>query len=148
MVIEVFSSIYRCTFHFVAIKPFWLRYSKFQTWPWKFKVMVMANVKSNGHIWDLGFNRYVCFLFHGSRIIFGQDIVNSIFDLESSRSRSWPRSNPIVTFEAWNSIDMFVFCFMPIKTIFGLDIANCIFDLENSGSRSWPRSNLMVTFEA
>ena len=27
-------------------------------------------------------------------------IGNSIFDLENSRSRSWPRSNPTVTFEA------------------------------------------------
>ena len=51
MVIEVFSSIYRCTFHFVAIKPFWA------------------------------------------------DITNCIFDLENSGSRSWPRSNPMVTFE-------------------------------------------------
>ena len=30
---------------------------------------------------------------------FGRDIANSIFDLEKSRSRSWPRSNPMVTFE-------------------------------------------------
>ena len=42
---------------------------------------------------------YVCFSFRGSRTIFGWDIANSIFDLENSRSRSWPRSNPMVTFE-------------------------------------------------
>ena len=29
---------------------FWLRYSKFHIVPWKFKVKVMAKVKSNGHI--------------------------------------------------------------------------------------------------
>ena len=78
---------------------FWLRYSKFYIWPWKFKVKVMAKVKHDGHIWALEFNRYVCFSFRGNRTIFGWDIANSIFDLENSRSRSWPRSNPMVTFE-------------------------------------------------
>ena len=78
---------------------FWLRYRKFHIWPWKFKVKVMAKVKPDGHIWALEFNRYVCFSFRGNQTIFGWDIPNSIFDLENSRSRSWPRSNPMVTFE-------------------------------------------------
>ena len=78
---------------------FFLRYSKFYIWPWKFKVKVMAKVKPDGHIWALEFNRYVCFSFRGNRTIFGWDIANSIFDLEKSRSRSWSRSNPMVTFE-------------------------------------------------
>ena len=78
---------------------FWLRYSKFCIWPWKFKVKVMAKVKPDGHIWALEFNRYVCFSLRGNRTIFGWDIANSVFDLENSRSRSWPRSNPMVTFE-------------------------------------------------
>ena len=78
---------------------FWLRYMKFHIWPWKFKVKVMAKVKPDGHIWALEFNRYVCFSFRGNRTIFGWDIANSIFDLENSRLRSWPRSNPMVTFE-------------------------------------------------
>ena len=78
---------------------FWLRYSKFYIWPWKFKVKVMAKVKPDGHIWALKFNWYVCFSFRGNRTIFGSDIANSIFDLENSRSRSWPRSNPMVTSE-------------------------------------------------
>ena len=80
-------------FRFAAIGPFWQRYSKFHIWPWKLKVKVMAKVKSYGHIWGLKFNRYVCFLFHGNRTIFGRDIVNFIFDLENSRSRSQPRSD-------------------------------------------------------
>ena len=74
---------------------FWLRYSKFHIWPWRFKV----KVKLNGHIWALEFNRYVCFSFRGNRTIFGWDIANSIFDLAKSRSRSWSRSNPMVTIE-------------------------------------------------
>ena len=78
---------------------FWLRYSKFYIWPWKLKVNVMAKVKPNGHIWAVEFNQYVCFSFCGNRTIFGWDIANSIFDLENWRSRSWPRSNPMVTFE-------------------------------------------------
>ena len=77
----------------------WLRYSKFCIWPWKFKVKVMAKVKPDGHIWALEFNRYVCFSFRGNQTIFGWDIANSVFDLENSRSRSWARSNPMVTFE-------------------------------------------------
>ena len=63
------------------------------------KVKVMVKFKPIGHIWALEFNRYVCFSFPGNRTIFGWDIANSIFELENSRSRSWPRSNPMVTFE-------------------------------------------------
>ena len=79
---------------------FWQRYSQFHIWPWKFKVKVMSKVKPDGHIWGLEINRYVCFLFRGNRTIFDWDIAKSIFDLENSRSRSWPRSKPMVTFEA------------------------------------------------
>ena len=78
---------------------FWPRYSKFHIWPWKFKVNVMAKVKLDGHIWALELNRYVCFSFRGNWTIFGWDIANSIFDLEKFRSRSWSRSNPMVTIE-------------------------------------------------
>ena len=63
------------------------------------KVKVMVKFRPIGHIWGLEFNRYVCFSFHGNRTTFGWDIANSIFDLENSRSRLWPRSNPMVTFE-------------------------------------------------
>ena len=39
------------------------------------------------------------------------------------RRRLWSRSNPLVTFEAWSSIDMFVFCFVAIdQTTFGWDL--------------------------
>ena len=62
---------------------FWLRYSKFYIWPWKFKVKVMAKVKPDGHISALESKRYVCFSFRGNRTIFGWDIANSIFDLEN-----------------------------------------------------------------
>ena len=48
---------------------FWLRYSKFDIWPWKFKVKVMAKVKTDSHIWGLEFNWYVCFSFRGNRTI-------------------------------------------------------------------------------
>ena len=78
---------------------FWLTYSIFYIWPWKLKVMVMAKVKHDGHIWALEFNQYVCLSFRGNRAIFGWDMANFIFDLENSRSRSWPRSNLMVTFE-------------------------------------------------
>ena len=93
---------------------FWLRYSKFYIWPWKFRVKVMAKVKTDGHIWALESNRYVCFSFCGNRTIYGWDIANSIFDLEKSRSRSSPRSNPMVIFEPLSSIAMFTFRFLAI----------------------------------
>ena len=81
---------------FVSCKSdhFWLRYSKFHIWPWKFQVKVMAKVTPDGHIWGLELHRYVCFWFRGNQTIFGWDIANSTFDLENSRS------NPMVKFEA------------------------------------------------
>ena len=78
------------------------------------KVKVMVKFKPIGHIWGLEFNGYFCFSFRGNLTIFGWDIANSKFDLENSRSRSWPRSNPMVTFELWSSIDMFAFRFVAI----------------------------------
>ena len=93
---------------------FWLRYSKFPIWPWNVKVNVMAKVKSDGRIWGLEFNRYVCFSFRDNQNIFGRDIANSIFDLENSRSSSWAKSNPMVIIDALRSIDMFAFRFEAI----------------------------------
>ena len=71
-----------------------------RVWPSKFKVKVMVKVKPIGHICGLEFNRYVCFSFRGNRTTFGWGIGNSLFDLETSRSRLWPRSNLMVTFGA------------------------------------------------
>ena len=65
----------------------------------KNKIKVMAKVKPNGHICGLQFNWYACFLFRGNRTIFGWDIANSILTMEIQSSRSWPRSNRMVTFE-------------------------------------------------
>ena len=78
---------------------FWLRYREFHIWPKKIKVKVMAKVKPDGRIWGLGVQSMCLLSFRGNRTIFGWAIANSIFDLENSRSRSWPRSNPMVTFE-------------------------------------------------
>ena len=72
------------------------------------KAKVMVTFKPIGHIWGLEFNRYVCFSFGGNRTTFGWDIDNSIFDLENSRSRSWPRSNLMVTFEPLVAIGPFL----------------------------------------
>ena len=99
----------------MSIGPPILRYSYLIIWPWKSMVKVC-----------------------GQRS-------RSCLTFKIQRSRLWSRSNPLVTFEAWSSIDMFAFRFV---AIFSWDIGNSMFDLENSKSRSWPRSNLMVTFEA
>ena len=62
-------------------------------------VKVIVKVKPIGHIWGMELSRYVCFSFLGNGTIFGWDVANFIFDLENSRSRSWPKWNPMVTFE-------------------------------------------------
>ena len=69
----------------MSISPPILRYSYFKIWPWKSMVKVMCVVK-----------------------------VKVTFDFKIQRSRLWSRSNPLVTFEAWSSIDMFAFRFMAI----------------------------------
>ena len=81
----------------------------------KFQWYIHRKVKPIGHIWGLELNWYVCFSFHGYRITFGWDTANSIVDLENSRSRSWPRSNPMFTLEFLISIDMFAFRFVAIR---------------------------------
>ena len=50
---------------------------------------------------------------HGQGHVCGQRS-RSRLTLKIQRSRLWSRSNPLVTFEAWNSINMFAFCFVAI----------------------------------
>ena len=116
--------------HYLVYPYTWPRSSNGQghIWPWKFKCQDMSNVQTIDHTWGLEFNRYVCFWFRGNRTTFGRDIANSIFDLENSRSRSWPRSNRRVTFEASSSINMFAFLFVAIGP----------FWLRYSEFHSWP----------
>ena len=88
-----------------------LSYSYFKILPWKSMVKVMCVVKGQGHVWppnskvkvmvkvwDLEFNWYVGFLFHGNRTTFGWDIGNSIFDLENSRYVIFKR---ILVIDGW-----------------------------------------------
>ena len=119
---------------------FWQRSTRFPTLPWKFKVKVTAKVKFDGQMWGLEFNRYVCVLFHGNRTIFGRDILNFIFYLANSRSRSRPKSNPMVTLEAYSSIDMFAFCFVGIGQFVAEIYRFPYWTLNNSMSRAWRKS--------
>ena len=111
---EAWNWINMFVFRFVAIGPLLAEISEIPYLTLKFRVKVIAKVKPDGHIWVLRFNRYVCFSFRGNRTIFCGDIANSIFDLENSRSMSWPRSNPMVTLEPWSSINMSAFRFVAI----------------------------------
>ena len=52
---------------FMAIGPFFMRFSKFDIWPWQVKVKVLVKVKIEGHIWVLASNRKGGFLFPGNR---------------------------------------------------------------------------------
>ena len=75
---EAWSSIDMFAFVFLAIRPFFPRYSKFHIWPWKFKV------KPDDPIWGLAFNRYVCFLFRGNRTILAGPTIPKIWQIECS----------------------------------------------------------------
>ena len=71
---------YCLTLYAMSISPPILRYIHFKIWPWKSLVKVMCGQRSR------------------SRLTF-----------KFQRSRLWSRSNPLVTFEAWSSMDMFAF---------------------------------------
>ena len=139
--------IYSHPLYLMSISPPILRYSYFKIWPWKSLVKAMCGVKGQVHIshwkfkgqgheqgqthWSHSWSgvQQICLLFVSwQSTIFGCDITNSIFDLENSRSRSWPRSNLMVTFEALSSIDMFAFHFM----------ASDHFCLRSSKFHIWP----------
>ena len=96
----------------MAIGPFWAEIQQITYLTLKNQGQVMAKVKADGHIWSLEFNRYVCFLFCGNRTI--GPFFAEIKQIQCLTSRSWPRSNSMVTFEAQISIDMFAFCFVAI----------------------------------
>ena len=123
-------------------------------------------VKGQGHVWPLKFKgqgygqgqthwshlrpgvQSICLLF----ILWQSDhfwLRYSKFHIWpwKSRSRSWSRLNPMVTFEPPEFNRYVCFSFRGNRTIFGWDVANSIFDLGNTRSRSWSRSKPMVTFE-
>ena len=50
---------------------------------------------------------------HGQGHVCGQRS-RSCLTFKIQTSRLWSRSNPLVTFEAWSSMDMFAFCFVAI----------------------------------
>ena len=50
---------------------------------------------------------------HGQGHVCGQRS-RSRFTFKIQSSRLWSSSNPLVTFEAWSSMDMFAFCFVAI----------------------------------
>ena len=124
------------------------------TWPWS------PNGHGHGHEWptapfvqcqsafhsEIQLFQNLTMKIHGQGHVCGQRS-RSCLTFKIQRWRLWSRSNPLVTFEAWSSFDMFAFRFVAIGPLLA-DIGNSIFDLENSRARSWPRSNLMVTFEA
>ena len=122
---------------------FWLRYSKFHIWPWKFKVKVMAKVKPDSHIWGFGFNR--CLLFVSWQ--------SDHFWLRYSKFHIWPWKFKVKVMAKvkpdglnWGlEFNWYVcFSFHGNQTIFGWDIANSIFDLENSRSRSRQKSTKSI----
>ena len=55
---------------------------------------MVVKVKSDGHIWGLKFNRYICFSFRGNRTVLGSDIANSVFDFEKFKVKVMAKVNP------------------------------------------------------
>ena len=119
---------------------FWLRYRKFQIWPWKSKVKVMAKVKPDGDI--LGFRvQSICLLFVPWQ--------SDHFWVRYSKFHIWPwkfkvkvmaKVNPDGHIWALEFNWYVCYSFRGNRTIFGSDIANSIFDLEKSRSRSRRKS--------
>ena len=60
--------------------------------------------------------RYIYFKGQGQGHVSGQRS-RSRLTFKFQRSRLWSRSNPLVTFEAWSSIDMFAFRFVVIRPL-------------------------------
>ena len=144
----------------MSIGPPILRYSYFKIWPWPhdlenpwsrscvwskvkvmfdlqiWKVKIMVKVKTIGH---------VCGLRSRSRLTF-----------KFQRSRLWSRSNPLVTFEAWSSIDMFDLQISKVKIMVKVKPIGHVCGQRSRSrltfkfqrSRLWSRSNPLVTFEA
>ena len=122
------SNWYVCFFVSWQSEHFWLRYSKFNIWPWKLRVM--AKVTPDDPIWGLAINRFVCFLFSWQ---------SNHFWLRYSKFVIWPwkfkvkvmakvKSDDPIWYVAFNRYVCFSFC--DNRTIFGWDIANSIFYLE------------------
>ena len=89
--------------------------------------------------WSWSWSMNLTMKIHGQGDVCGQRSW-SCLTFKIQRSRLWSRSKPLVTFEAWNLIDMFAFRFVAIGPLFGRDISNSIFDLEKSKSRSQRKS--------
>ena len=119
---------------------FWLRYRKFPIWPWKFKVMVMAKVTPDGHIWSLGVQS-ICLIFVPWQ--------SDHFWLRYSKFHIWPWKFKVKVMakvkpdgHIWAlEFNLYAcFLFRGNRTFFGWDMANSIFDLEKSRSRSLQKS--------
>ena len=87
-----------------------LKNSYSKIWPWKSMIKVMCDVC--GRRW------------------------RSLLTLKIQRSRSWSRSNPLVTFEVLEFNWYVSFSFLVNRATSGWDIANSISSLNNSRLRS------------
>ena len=73
------------------------------------KVNVMVKVKPIDHIWDLEFNRYVCFSFCGNRTTFGWDIEIPYLTLKIKGQGHAQGPTWWSHLRLWSSIDTFAF---------------------------------------
>ena len=113
-------------------------------WSWSWMTYchpLLCNVNRPSHS-EIQLFQNLTMKIHGQSHVCGQRS-RSHLTLKIQRSRSWSRSNLMVTFEALEFNRYVCFLFRGNGTIFGWDIANSIFDLENLRSRSWQRSNPM-----
>ena len=60
---------------YVAIRGFLLSSTKLNKLPWHFKINDVGKVKTEGYIWGLNFNWWVCALVRDNQAIFGRDII-------------------------------------------------------------------------
>ena len=81
------------------------------TWPWSPNGHSHVNRPSHS---EIQLFQNLTMKIHGQGHVCGQ---RSRSHLTFKIQRSWSRSRPLVTFEAWSSIDMFAFCYMAIEPL-------------------------------
>ena len=105
---------------------FFLRYSKFNIWSWKFNIKIVAKVKICGHIWGLAFTQHFVFCFLAIGTFFSEIwqfhyLILKIQGPGHGQSQTWwPQLRPGVQsifsfFISWQSNHLFFPKIAPIQ---------------------------------
>ena len=82
------------------------------SWSWMTYCHPLVQCQSDLPFWDTAISKFDHENPWSRSCVWSKVKVMLTFKIQ--RSRLWSRSNPLVTFETWNSIIMFAFCFVAI----------------------------------